>query len=86
VDFYVVTPGTDINTVSPNIANVVYGTASSYLGTLAGGNNWAVIVTPAGSKSTITSTQFTPAASKIFTFVFMDQQIGGGTLLGLADN
>lgn len=82
LDIYVVTPGTDLNTVNANLPNLAYGAASSYLGTLQGGNNWAVIVTPAGSKQQIGSTQFTPAASKIFTFVILD----GGTLLQLADN
>src|SRR5262249_49972674 len=51
IDVYLTAPGADINTVSPVISNIVYGTATGF-GTLPIGT-LVLRVTPAGSKTII---------------------------------
>jgi len=49
-DVYIVSPGTDINTVSPTISNFAFGSASAYQSLAAG--NYEIIYAFAGQKIT----------------------------------
>jgi len=83
-DVYIVSPGTDINTVSPTISNFAFGSASAYQSLTAG--NYEIIYAFAGQKITaIDSGSQSLSAGQIRTFVGLNGQSGGFTDTILAD-
>ena len=83
-DVYIVAAGTDLNTVSPNLTNLAFGTASGYQ-SLAGAS-LEVVLTPVGQKFAAVNTgALTFSASQIRTFVGLNSQVGGFTYTMLSD-
>jgi hypothetical protein len=83
-DVYIVSPGTDINTVSPTISNLAFGATSAYQNLTAG--NYEIIYAFAGQKiTTIDSGAQSLSAGQIRTFVGLNGQSGGFTDTILAD-
>ena len=85
VDIYVVTAGTPIDNLPPNVGNLAYQQASSYLNMAA--TTYQIIVTAVGSKSPVngqTPPSFPFTAGQIRTFVLLDAP-KGGTPLGLLE-
>ena len=83
-DVYIVSPGTDINTVSPTISNLAFGAASGYQNLTAG--NYEVIYAFAGQKSiAIDGGSLAFSAGQIRSFVGLNGQSGGFTDAFLAD-
>lgn len=81
-DVYIVSPGTDINTVSPTISNFAFGSASAY----QSARNYEIIYAFAGQKITaIDSGSQSLSAGQIRTFVGLNAQSGGFTDAILAD-
>ena len=77
-DVYIVSPGTDINTVSPTISNFAFGSASAYESLAAG--NYEIIYAFAGQKIiAIDSGAQSLSAGQIRTFVGLNGQSGGFT-------
>jgi hypothetical protein len=78
VDVYIVTPGTNINTVNPpTIQNLVYQQASSPYTSVAAGT-YSVIVTMSGSKIPFITQDFPlPTPGMIRTLVLVDNTGGG---------
>jgi hypothetical protein len=71
LDIYIVPPGTDISSVTPNVSNLTYGQASAYQSVAATTNR--VVVTAAGSKSTIIDQTYdTLAAGQIRTLIIVN--------------
>ena len=82
VDIYVVSPGTDITTVTPTLSNVPFKTASAYLSVAAG--SYEVLITPTGSKTVaIDSGSLTLAAGQIRTAIALDAPGGGAPLTAI---
>ena len=77
VDIYVVAPSTPITNLSPNIANLAYQQASSYLNVTA--STYEIIVTSAGTKTPLLTDQTPPAftAGQIRTLVVTDPPPAG---------
>ncbi len=83
-DVYIVTPGTDISTVSPFISALAFRAASDYQ-TLAAGS-YVVEFTLTGSKSVVLSTSaLSFSAGQIRTAVALDGATGGFTTAVLSD-
>lgn len=83
-DVYIVSPGTDINTVSPNISNLAFGSASAYQSLAAG--NYEIIYAFAGQKITaIDSGSQSLSSGQVRAFVGLNGQSGGFTSAMLAD-
>ncbi len=81
VDIYITAPGTDINTVNPNVANLAFANETGYL-PLVGGN-YTVTVTPTGSKiPAIGPLPITIVNGGVYTAAARDA-LGGGAPLGL---
>ena len=53
-DVYIVTPGTDLNTVSPTLSNLAFGSAASYQSLAAG--SYEVVLTAVGQKLKVIDT------------------------------
>jgi len=85
VDIYVVTPGTDVSTVSPTVSNLSFEAASSYQSLVAG--TYEVFFTAPGTKfAFIDSGPISFTAGQIRTMLALDGQSGGGfTFTTLAD-
>ncbi len=83
IDIYVVTPGTPITNLSPNVGALAYQQASIYVSVSAA--TYEMIVTAAGSKTAVID-QTPPAftAGQIRTFAALDAP-GGGTPLSLLE-
>jgi hypothetical protein len=78
-DVYITAPGADLNTATPNVANLGFPGASTYLN-LAGGN-YEIRVTAAGTKSVeIDSGTLGFSAGQIRTAVVLDSPGGGAPL------
>lgn len=77
VDVYIVTPGTDITNISPNISSLAYQQASSYQSLAAA--TYEVIVTFSGDKTPRIDQSYALAAGQIRTLVVLDV-LGGGAL------
>lgn len=76
VDVYVVPPGTDITTVTPQISGLgSTSQASSYVSLTA--TTYTVIVTTAGNKTPIVNQNYTLVSGQIRTLVLLDN-LGGG--------
>jgi hypothetical protein len=77
-DVYIVAPGTDINTVSPNITSLGFGSASGYQNMTAA--NYEIVFTVAGQKiPQIDSGSLSFSAGQIRTFVSLNSSAGGFT-------
>ena len=64
VDIYIVTPGTDLNTVSPTLSNLAFDAATSYQSLTAG--NYEVVLTLVGQKFSAIDTG-SPSRSRLFS-------------------
>jgi hypothetical protein len=83
-DVYVVAPATDLNTVSPTLSNVAFGSAASYQSLAAG--SYEVVLTPAGEKFTAIDTgSLAFAAGQVRTLVGLNGQPGGFSYTILQD-
>ncbi|MEM7079185.1 MAG: DUF4397 domain-containing protein [Pseudomonadota bacterium] len=81
VDLYVVAPGTDISTVTPNFTGVAFTADTGYVSLAAG--DYDVVVTPTGDTTpAIGPVTISVAAGGIYTAAARDES-GGGTPLGL---
>jgi Domain of unknown function (DUF4397) len=77
-DVYIVSPGTDINTVSPTISNFAFGSTSAYQSLAAG--NYEIIYAFAGQKSiAVDSGSLSLSSGQIRSFVGLNGQSGGFT-------
>jgi hypothetical protein len=77
-DVYIVVPGTDIDTVSPNISSLGFGSASEYQSMTAA--NYEIVYTVAGQKiPQIDSGSLSFSSSQIRTFVSLNSSAGGFT-------
>lgn len=76
-DVYIVAPGTDITTLTPNISNLPYTQGSGYQSLAAA--TYEVIVTDTGSKVPIIDQSYPLTAGQIRTLVIVDI-LGGGAL------
>jgi hypothetical protein len=84
VDVYVVAPGTNLESVSPKVANLAYQAASSYLPITAG--TYEVYFTLAGQKHAyIDSGPLAFSASQVRTLVGLNGTSGGYTDAVLSD-
>ena len=76
VDIYVTSPGVDLTTETPALANVEFGQVADYLEVPAG--TYQVRVTPAGSKTVvIDSGALTLASGQVRTAIAVDAAGGG---------
>jgi len=83
-DVYVVAPLTDLNTVSPNISNLGFDSASGYQSMTAG--SFEIVLTPVGQKFPAVDTgSLTFSASQVRTFVGLNSQSGGFSYAMLQD-
>lgn len=84
VDAYVVTPGTDLNTVSPTVSSLAFESSSGYLVESTG--SWQIIFTLAGQKTALlNSGTLTLASGQIRTIVALNGESGGYTTAVLND-
>ncbi len=83
-DVYIVAPATDLNTVSPTISNVGFGTAADYQSLTAG--SYEILLTPLGQKFTAIDTgTLTLSSGQVRTFVGLNSQAGGFSYTMLQD-
>ena len=83
-DVYIVAAGTDLNTVSPNVSNLAFGSASAYQ-SMAGGS-FEVVLTPVGQKFAAVDTgALTFSGSQVRTLVGLNSQSGGFSYATLQD-
>jgi hypothetical protein len=83
-DVYVVTPGTDLNTVSPTLSNLAFGSAASYQSLTAG--SYEVVLTSVGQKQKAIDTgSLTLSSGQVRTLVGMNSQAGGFSYTMLQD-
>lgn len=83
-DVYIVTPGTDISTVSPAVSSLTYQSSSGYIPMNVG--SYEVIFTQAGQKfAFIDSNSLSFSAGQIRTVVGLNGQNGGFTTSVLSD-
>jgi len=75
---YIVPPGTNIGTVTPQISGLLLGQASNYQSLNLSGNVYEVIVTPNGNQTPIINQNYTITTGSIRTFVMVDNTGGGG--------
>jgi hypothetical protein len=83
-DVYIVSPGTDINTVSPTISNLAFGLASAYQ-SLAGGNYEIIYAFTGQAITAIDHGSQSLSSGQVRTFVRLNGQSGGFTSAMLAD-
>ncbi len=75
-DVYIVTPGTDLNTVSPTLSNLAFGSAASYQSLAAG--SYEVALTAAGQKlKAIDTGSISLSSGQVRTLVATNSQSGG---------
>lgn len=83
-DVYIVAPATDLNSVSPNVTNLAFGSASGYQGVAAG--SYEVILTPVGQKfSAVDTGSLAFSSGQVRTFVGLNSQSGGFSYTMLQD-
>jgi hypothetical protein len=81
-DIYITAPGADLNTATPNVANMGFPAASTYLNLVGG--NYEIRITAAGTKSVeFDSSTVTFSAGQVRTAVVLDAP-GGGSPLNVA--
>jgi hypothetical protein len=74
-DVYIVAPSTDLNTVSPTVSNLAFGSAAGYQSLTAG--SYEVVLTPVGEKFAAVDTgSLTFAAGQVRTFVGLNSPSG----------
>ena len=84
VDIYIVTPGTDLNTVIPTLSNLAFDAATSYQSLTAG--NYEVVLTLVGQKfSAIDTGSLAFSSGQVRTFVALNSQSGGFSYAMLHD-
>jgi hypothetical protein len=75
-DVYIVTPGTDIFTVSPTLSNLAFESATSYQSLAAG--SYEIELTPVGQKFVAIDTgSLSFSSGQVRTFVGLNSQSGG---------
>jgi hypothetical protein len=75
-DVYIVTPATDLNTVSPTLSSLGFDSVSNYQSLSAG--SYEVVLTPVGQKFVAIDTgSLTLSTAQVRTFVGMNSQAGG---------
>ncbi len=75
-DIYIVTPGTDLNTVSPTLSNLAFGSVAAYQ-SLTGGS-YEVVFTSVGQKQKAIDTgSLTLSSGQVRTLVGINNQSGG---------
>ena len=77
-DVYIVPPGANIGTLTPQISGLLIGQASLYQTLNISGNVYEVIVTPNGNQTSIINQTYTITTGSIRTFVIVDNTGGGG--------
>jgi Domain of unknown function (DUF4397) len=83
-DVYIVAPATDLNSVSPNVTNLAFGSATGYQGVAAG--SYEVILTPVGQKfSAVDTGSLAFSSGQVRTFVGLNSQSGGFSYTMLQD-
>lgn len=83
-DVYIVTPATDLNTVSPTLTNLGFNSASGYQSLTAG--SYEVVLTPVGQKFPAVDTgSLSFTSGQVRTFVGLNSQAGGFTYTMLQD-
>jgi Domain of unknown function (DUF4397) len=83
-DVYIVAPLTDLNTVSPTITNLAFGSSTGYQGIAAG--SYDVVLTPVGQKfSAVDTGSLTFISGQVRTFVGLNSQSGGFSYTMLQD-
>jgi hypothetical protein len=83
-DVYIVAPGTDLNTVSPNISSLGFDSASGYQSLT--GTTFEIVLTQAGQKfPAIDTGSLTFSAGQVRTFVGLNSQGGGFSYTMLQD-
>jgi uncharacterized protein DUF4397 len=83
-DVYIVTPATDLNTVSPTLTNLGFNSASGYQSLTAG--SYEVVLTPVGQKfPAIDTGSLGFTSGQVRTFVGLNSQAGGFTYTMLQD-
>ena len=76
VDVYVVTPGTDLNSASPDVSSLAFEATSGYLVESAG--SWQIIFTSPGQKTALlNSGTLTLASGQIHTVTALNGEGGG---------
>ena len=83
-DVYIVTAGTDLNTVSPTLSNLAFGSAASYQSLAAG--SYEVALTAAGQKLKVIDTgSISLSSGQVRTLVATNSQSGGFSYTLLQD-
>ena len=83
-DVYIVTPATDLNTVSPTLSNLGFDSASGYQSLTAG--SYEIVLTPAGQKfPAIDTGSLSFSSGQVRTFVGLNSQSGGFSYAMLQD-
>lgn len=83
-DVYIVTPATDLNTVSPTLTNLGFNSTSGYQSLTAG--SYEVVLTPVGQKFPAVDTgSLSFTSGQVRTFVGLNSQAGGFTYTMLQD-
>ena len=87
VDIYLVPPGTNIGSVSPNVSGLTYAQPSTYVSLSAGASGssttYLLYVTPQGNKTPyINGQSYSLSAGQIYTIVLIDVS-GGGAISGV---
>jgi hypothetical protein len=83
-DVYIVTPATDLNTVSPTLSNLGFNSASGYQSLTAGA--YEIVLTPVGQKFPAVDTgSLSFTSGQVRTFVGLNSQSGGFTFTMLQD-
>ncbi len=83
-DVYIVAPGTDLNTVSPTLSNLGFGSASGYQ-SLAAGSFEVVLTLPGQKFPAIETGSLSFSSGQVRTFVGLNAQAGGLTYAMLKD-
>ena len=79
LDIYVVTPGTDITSLAPNIGGLTFQQASGYLNLPAASYEVIVTDTTDNAKTRLVDQTYNLAAGQIRTLVMVDA-VGGGAI------
>lgn len=83
-DLYIVAPGTSLNTVSPTLSNLSFGTTTPYQSLAAG--NYEIELTSVGQKfAAIDSGSITLSSGQVRTFVGLNSPQGGFSYTMLQD-
>ena len=84
VDVYVVTPGTDLNTLTPSVSSLAFESSSGYVTKSAG--SWEIVFTSPGQKTAlVTTSTLTLASGQIRTVIALNGETGRFTTAVLPD-